>query len=55
MAKPKIQMRHFIALFGKDVQRPSIVGKKALEIGTASAVCHMNDGSKSISNALERM
>ena len=45
MAKPKIQMRHFIAS----------MGKKALEIGTASAVCHMNDGSKSISNALERM
>ena len=30
-------------------------GKKSVEIGTASAVCHMNDGSKSISNVLERM
>ena len=30
-------------------------GKKVVEIGTASAICHMNDGSKSISNVLDRM
>ena len=33
----------------------SFSGKKIVELGVASAVCHMNDGSRSIANVLERM
>ena len=33
----------------------SFSGKKIVELGVVSAVCHMNDGSRSIANVLERM
>lgn len=35
--------------------KTNFCGKKIVEIGVASAVCHMNDGIRSIANVLERM